>query len=107
MSVGKRTQGEENRKMVDPKRLLRRQGVYVFGCFALAATACSSLTMGSAASAASTAQPVKIGLILPLSGVEFVSGNNAEVAAAKARLAVANARGGANGHQLQLIVVDD
>jgi branched-chain amino acid transport system substrate-binding protein len=73
----------------------------------LLASACSGGTPGSSAGASGvSANPIKIGLITPLSGPQPDRGKILQVAA---ELAVAdiNEAGGINGRQVELVVADD
>lgn len=73
----------------------------------LVATACSTGTPAASAGASTgTGEPIKIGLITPLSGPQPDRGKILQIAA---ELAVAdiNAAGGINGRQVELVVADD
>lgn len=92
-----------------------RRGTTVAIAVSLLAAACSSgrhSTTGSTASpstatAVNTQLPsVKIGMITALTG-PIAPGDAAAVAAAQARVKLANAQGGAGGHQVDLVVADD
>lgn len=74
--------------------------------FLLVATACTGGTPGASTGASGGGDPIKIGLISPLSGPQPDRGKILQVAA---ELAVAdiNDAGGINGRQIELIVVDD